>query len=81
MDLYRYLKELHEEKKRLDKVIQSLEEMVYQKQSSLAGNAKRRGRKPGMTDEEKKRISERMQRFWAQRREERAKGMAGGSTS
>jgi len=81
MDLYKYLKELHEEKKRLDKVIHSLEEMADQKRSTPAENARRRGRKPGMTESEKLQISERMRKFWAERREGRAKGTAGGATS
>jgi hypothetical protein len=72
MDLNRYLRELHEEKKRLDRVIASLEEMVEQRKHGSAP-ARRRGRKPGMSEEERKRISERMRTYWSKKKK------AGGS--
>lgn len=69
MDIYQALRALHEEKKRLDHLIAVLEELQN------AGNHiqspalnKRRGRK-SMSLEERRQVSERMKRYWAQRRE------------
>lgn len=75
MDLYKYLRELHDEKSRLDRVIHSLEEVVEQRMLPPAP-ARRRGRKPGMADDERRLISERMRNYWAQR-----KALAKGNTA
>jgi hypothetical protein len=67
MDVYRYIQELYEEKKRLDRAIETLEALVEGKEPP-SNHSGRRGRRPGMTEEERRKISERMQRYWAQRR-------------
>lgn len=82
MDLYRAIRELYEEKKRLEDAIASLEQLLEAKavtQSlNLDGLRKRRGRK-NMGPEERRKVSERMKKYWAQRR---AKGARhGGLTS
>lgn len=69
MDLYRTIRTLHEERKRLDNLITSLEELQVSKKArsrpSLA--AGRRGRK-GMSAAEREKVSERMKSYWAARR-------------
>lgn len=64
MDFWKALRELHIEKDRLDHVIASLE--ALQKGGERL-SASRRGRK-GMSDEERREVSERMKRYWATRR-------------
>jgi hypothetical protein len=69
MDLYGAIAELLNEKKRLDRLISSLEAM----QNGVAGPAlgeapKRRGRKH-MSEDERREVSERMKRYWASRRD------------
>ncbi len=70
MDLYEAIRQLYEERARLDRVIASLEEL----QKSAAGEntevvvqVKRRGRK-SMNADERHEVSERMKRYWAKRR-------------
>ena len=67
MDLWKYIRELHEEKRRLDKLIDSLEEIEAQR-TKATPEPRRRGRKPGMNPEERQRVSDRMKRYWAERR-------------
>jgi len=64
MDLYAAIRELHKERERLSKVIATLEEL--QEANSAGGMAKRRGRK-GMSETERREVSERMKKYWAQR--------------
>jgi hypothetical protein len=63
MDYWAAIRHLQLEKQRLDKAIATLEGL------SQGGSAtpSRRGRK-GMPDEERKKVSERMKRYWASRR-------------
>ncbi len=73
MDLYKAIRELVEERNRIDKIITSLEEMLARGNTLTAGKhdkkpaVKRRGRK-SMSPEERKQVSERMARYWAARR-------------
>lgn len=76
MDLYKAIRELVEEKKRIDKLIAGLE-AAQEKERLPVQNARvrpassgRRGRK-GMSAEERREVSERMARYWAARRQER----------
>lgn len=64
MDLNKTLRELYDEKRRLDAVIATLEARC---QASTAKPAQRRGRK-AMTPEERLRVSERMTKYWRDRR-------------
>lgn len=64
MDLNKTLRELYVEKKRLDAAIASLEARC---QASAAKPAQRRGRKT-MTPEERSRVSERMSKYWRNKR-------------
>lgn len=63
MDLHKAILELYEEKRRLDQLISSLE---YQLQKSVPRS--RRGRK-SMSKEERAQVSERMRRYWQNKRD------------
>jgi len=81
MNLDQIIRELHDERNRLDRIIRALEE-----QDLGAKPAKsRRGRK-SMDGEARKQVSERMKRYWASRREQQAnegqeRGAASGAVS
>jgi septal ring factor EnvC (AmiA/AmiB activator) len=62
MDLIKTIEELRREKQKLERVIASLEEL----QAAMAGSPqkKRRGRR-SMSHEERREVSERMKRYWA----------------
>ncbi|MGD1068645.1 MAG: hypothetical protein ABSB15_00770 [Bryobacteraceae bacterium] len=68
MDIYRIIRELLEERNRVDKIIASLDEMASEgrKSPSEAGRG-RRGRK-SMDAAARREVSERMKRYWAKRR-------------
>ena len=73
MDLRTTIRELYEEKQRIEEAIASLEELLGAK-GRLAANApaesprkERRGRK-NMSPEERCEVSTRMKRYWAKRR-------------
>ncbi len=69
MDLYEAIRALHEEKKRLDRLIAVLEELQRTTNHGRpASSKKRRGRK-GMSPEERRAVSERMKRHWEQRKQ------------
>ena len=71
MNINRVIRDLYEEKKRLDQVIASLEEM--QRNASAKQDQtprKKRGRK-SMDDQARQEVSERMKKYWAARRAER----------
>lgn len=69
MDLYGAIAELLNEKKRLDRLIASLEAIQAGGVGTVLVDApKRRGRK-NMSDDERREVSERMKRYWATRRE------------
>ena len=82
MDLYKAIRELVEEKKRIDRIIASLEAML-KRGTTVApdGGApkdvspKRRGRK-SMSVEERRQVSERMAHYWAAKRAEKEKHAA-----
>lgn len=68
MDLYRTIRILDDERRRLDKLIASLELLKASEARPGAKKAPaRRGRK-GMSAGERKEISERMKKYWAARR-------------
>ncbi len=77
MDLYKAIRELVEEKKRIDRIIASLEAMLARGKVGPQGKAaakdppKRRGRK-SMSPEERHEVSERMARYWAEKRAEKS---------
>jgi hypothetical protein len=68
MDLYKAIRDLHEEKRRLDRVIETLEGVV-KNGAKVAVPTRRRGRK-NMSAEERKVVSERMRKYWAARRKQ-----------
>ena len=69
MDVYHAIRELTEERDRLDALIAILEAHLEADSTSDRGPAKsRRGRK-AMTTAERLKVSERMRRYWAARRE------------
>ncbi len=68
MNINKAIRELHEEKKRLDRVIASLEEMQLNAAQQIAVvPEKKRGRK-SMNHEARQEVSERMKRYWDTRR-------------
>jgi hypothetical protein len=70
MDLLKAIRQLYEERERLDRVIASLEELqktAVNIDQEITGTVKRRGRK-GMGEEERREVSERMRQYWARRR-------------
>jgi hypothetical protein len=71
MDLYRIIRELVQERDRLQRIIESLEEMKPAgKLEGVRPAKKRRGRK-SMDTAAREEVSERMKRYWAQRRTQR----------
>jgi len=70
MNINKAIRELHEEKKRLDRVIASLEEMQQNAALQIAmAPEKKRGRK-SMNHEARQEVSERMKRYWDARRKQ-----------
>ena len=65
MDIYRILYELQAEWEKVDSAIKTLERL--QSGGTLAAPKSKRGRKT-MSEEERRRVSERMKRYWEQRR-------------
>jgi hypothetical protein len=65
MDFYEAIRQLHLEKERLDKAIATLE--ALQRGEEADDSVSRRGRR-NMPSEERKKVSERMKRYWASRR-------------
>ena len=63
MDLTKTIEELRRDKERLERVIASLEEL----QAAIVGSPqkKRRGRR-SLSSEERREVSERMKRYWAE---------------
>ena len=71
MDLYRIIRELVLERDRLQKIIDSLEDMKYDRPSEIRiEGVKRRGRK-SMDRAAREEVSERMKRYWADRKAQR----------
>lgn len=70
MDLYRIIRELVQERDRLQRIIESLEEMKPFSKVPVRPEGKRRGRK-SMDSAARSEVSERMKRYWEQRRKER----------
>jgi hypothetical protein len=71
MDLYKAIQDLYEEKEKLERVIASLEEL--QRSAGLMPHlpvgGKRRGRK-SMNPRERQEVSDRMKRYWANRKKQ-----------
>jgi hypothetical protein len=67
MDLYRIIRELVQERDRLQRIIESLEGMNSAPRSQAPSTGKRRGRK-SMDPAARQEVSERMKRYWARRR-------------
>jgi len=69
MDLYQALRALHEEKKRLDRLIAVLEGLEQSANHLQARTGKKRRGRKSMSPEERRRVSERMKRYWSQRKQ------------
>jgi hypothetical protein len=69
MDLHKTIQDLYAEKEKLERVIASLEELqrAAAANAHVMGSSKRRGRK-SMSSQERKEVSERMKKYWANRR-------------
>lgn len=70
MDLYRIISELEQERKRLQRIIESLENLDPAGAPPVRAVGKRRGRK-SMDRAAREEVSARMKRYWAIRRAER----------
>jgi len=68
MELYRIIRELLQERDRLQRIIESLE-AVHPGKLQVHRNGKRRGRK-SMDRAARDEVSERMKRYWERRRAE-----------
>jgi hypothetical protein len=80
MDVYKALRELYEEKKRLDAAIAALEARVRNLTNSEGIVRGRRGRR-SMSPEEREEVSRRMSRYWAARRTQSTPKALGGLDS
>jgi hypothetical protein len=69
MELYRIIRELLQERERVQRIIESLEQVTPAGKAKAPPNKKRRGRK-SMDRAAREEVSERMKRYWAQRRAE-----------
>jgi hypothetical protein len=69
MDLYKTIKDLQEEERRLDVLISMLEGMLARPSSAAA--PKRRGRK-SMGEAERREVSRRMKTYWDARKKRRS---------
>lgn len=78
MDLFKTIKELHEEKRRIDLLIEILEQRLASTDSSSA--PRRRGRK-SMSEAERQEVSRRMRAYWAARRKQRQEAQRGGENN
>ncbi len=66
MDVHEIIRQLYEERERVDHAIRSLEELLA-KEASGDTARKRRGRK-SMSQEERRQVSKRMRKYWEDRR-------------
>lgn len=77
MDVFKALRALYEERKKLDNVIASLEDLQKKAEEGVEfisipkKPASRRGRK-SMDEEARREVSQRMKAYWARRRLEKA---------
>lgn len=71
MDLNEVIRSLYEEKKKLDRLIATLESVSADGEAAVAQTAKpRRRRRRELSAERRQEISERMRKYWAERRGE-----------
>jgi len=70
MDINRIIRELMQERDRLQRIINSLEDIQPSGKLQMNVARKRRGRK-SMDHAAREEVSERMKRYWARRRAER----------
>ena len=78
MDLSETIRQLEDEKQRIELAIAELKQV---QNGSSGVNVSRRGRgRKSMGSEERVQVSERMKRHWAKRRELRSRPLCGGAT-
>jgi len=70
MDLYRIIRELVEERERIQRIIEYLEQVKSPGKMTGKPAAKKRGRK-SMDHAARAEVSERMKRYWSQKRAEK----------
>jgi|YelNatPaOPRAMG01_1025707.scaffolds.fasta_scaffold84818_2 hypothetical protein len=75
MDLYKAIRDLYAEKKRLDEVIMELEKLLEKKVDAgeQAPTPSRKRIRKRMSAEQRRRVSERMKKYWADRRARESK--------
>jgi hypothetical protein len=74
MDLYRIIRELVQERDRLQRIIESLQEMKPDGKPPVRVEAKKRRGRKSMDRAARQEVSERMKRYWAQRKAKPAAG-------
>jgi hypothetical protein len=79
MDLYRIIFELVQERNRVQRIIESLENMSSGAEAPARSRGKRRGRK-SMDEKAREEVSARMKRYWASRRAGQSEGAGGGAS-
>jgi len=68
VDLLKAIRQLYEEREKLDQVIASLEELQKSATHIEQGVLKKRRGRKSMDPQARKEVSERMKRYWASRR-------------
>jgi hypothetical protein len=79
MDLYKVIRRLYEELDKLDRVIASLEQLQRTATEVTAEPPKKRRGRKFMDEAARKEVSERMRKYWANRRKNNPKGSSQGS--
>jgi len=80
VDLYKAIRELYAERKRLDEVIASLEDFQRRAEEMLPLDLKKRRGRKSMDARARQEVSQRMKQYWASRRKS-AGGSSGGENS
>ena len=70
MNINKAIRELYEEKQRLDRVIASLEEMQRDAAAEKAALPKKKRGRKSMDNQGRMEVSERMKRYWSARRKQ-----------
>ena len=70
MDLHRVIRSLRQKRDKLDLVIASLEQLEKAVSTGLSGQPKKRRGRKFMDEKSRKEVSERMKRYWADRRKQ-----------
>jgi len=73
MEIRKVISDLYDEKAKLNRLIAALEELAREDPYLISAGRSRRGRK-FMNPQERREVSERMRRYWAERKAREASG-------